>query len=371
MRTHWFNPENDIALATGLANYTPPKAALMIRMAGQMLPMWYASPGDSIICGDTDTEWYEKKIKEFDLNISISDRVVTDSEARPWGWSAYTRKYLIAHGFPASALPTDKQIERMRMLSHRRTAALVANELQAALPNADLAQAAIECDNINDVKRAVAEFGVSYLKMPWSSSGRGVVNTFGKDISKALQFANDSIRCQGSVIVEKAHDKVLDFAKLFICEDNKCKHIGTSVFTTDALGAYTGNLLAPESQRLEVVARLYDKDKLRCVVEALETILTRLFAPHYSGILGVDMLIDRNGCLDAVVEINLRTTMGYVANCFADQYLHDGLTGRFVSQRIAGLEDKYRIEGGKLTEGKMLLSPSAQNFGFFAEISTN
>lgn len=367
MRTHWFNPENDIALASGLANYTPPKAAVMVRQAGQMLPMWYASAGDSILCRDVDAEWCERKIRDFGIDVNITDRCVGDAEARPWGWSAYTRKSLTMRGCPETHLPADTLIEKMRLLSHRRTAAKVAEELRTAVPDIDIAPPAIECHCINDVKQIITDFDNAYIKMPWSSSGRGVTDTFGKDLDKVLRLAYDSIRHQGSVMVEKAHDKIMDFAKLFRCEDGKCTEIGTSVFTTDGLGVYTGNLLACEGQRLGVVTRIYDEYKLKRVVKALEKILTRIIAPYYSGILGVDMLIDSRGCLDAVVEINLRSTMGYVANCFADCYLGAGLTGRFVSKHISGLFEDYRTENGKLTQGRMLLSPTAQGFGFFVE----
>lgn len=44
-----FNPENDLALASGLVNYTAPKNARKIRNDLQMLPLWIASEGDSLL----------------------------------------------------------------------------------------------------------------------------------------------------------------------------------------------------------------------------------------------------------------------------------------------------------------------------------
>ena len=38
-------PENDLALASGQAAYTPPPAALALHAAGEALPLWMASAG--------------------------------------------------------------------------------------------------------------------------------------------------------------------------------------------------------------------------------------------------------------------------------------------------------------------------------------
>lgn len=369
MAVHWFNPENDIALASGLSNYTPPKAALMIRDAGQALPLWYSDKDDMLLCHNLDIRWYERMAKDFGINIGLCDSIADGVDVRPWGWSAYTKKTLMSRGCGESYLPTDDQITKMRSLSHRRTATMVAESLRQILPEIPLAPPAIECCNINHVRDAVADFGDVYLKMPWSSSGRGVIHVPKKDnYDNAMRFALDSIRRQGSIMVEKAYDKELDFARLFRCDNGKCTDIGTSVFTTDATGAYTGNLLAPEKDRVAEVARFYNIDRLNHVVKALEVILTDTIAPHYSGILGVDMLIDRNGTLDAVVEINLRCTMGYVANCFADRYLMAGMRGKLVSGHIDRFNERYTTNAGQLASGKLLLSPTIMGFGFYAEI---
>mgnify|MGYP001140241913 FL=1 len=48
-RLHLFNPENDIALATGSDNFTAPKAALALRASGAAPPLWYVDPGDTFL----------------------------------------------------------------------------------------------------------------------------------------------------------------------------------------------------------------------------------------------------------------------------------------------------------------------------------
>ena len=49
MNAYLFNPENDLALAAGTANYTPPKNALLLSNCGRLLPIWYAAPESVVL----------------------------------------------------------------------------------------------------------------------------------------------------------------------------------------------------------------------------------------------------------------------------------------------------------------------------------
>lgn len=371
--SHWFNPENDLALASGLTNYTPPKAACIIRQAGLALPLWYGGDGDVVIC-DVSDNWADRITKNFDLHTVVSGcgHIDTSMRPKPWGWSAYTRRYFEKLGFDECLLPTFDQIGKMRMLSHRRTASQIASELQNMLPDIHLAEPAVECFNEQDLLAFLTSHPVSYLKSPWSSSGRGVICTSSLPVERILRFATDSILHQGSVMVEKAYRKSIDFAMLFECEGGNTRTAGTSVFITNENGVYTGNFLAPEDQRLAIVERHIDSSVLRRVRKCLVSIINQLIAPYYTGVLGVDMLIDSEGTLDATVELNLRTTMGYVANCFADRHLHSCVQGVLRSCTVITADDiheDYTTEDGKITHGTILLSPPAAGFAFFAQCS--
>lgn len=368
---HWFNPENDLALASGLTNYTPPKAACIIGQAGSALPLWYGGDGDVVIC-DVSDNWADRITKNFGLHTEVSGigQVDTSMRPKPWGWSAYTRRYFEKLGFDGCLLPSFDQIGNMRMLSHRRTAAKIATELQNMLPDIRLAEPAVECFNEQDLLAFLTSHPYSYLKSPWSSSGRGVICTSSLPVERVLRFAADSILHQGSVMVEQAYRKSIDFAMLFECEDGSTRVAGTSVFLTNENGVYTGNLLAPEDQRLAIVESHIDGSVLRRVRECLISIINQLIAPYYTGVLGVDMLVDSDGMLDATVELNLRTTMGYVANRFADRHLHPYAHGVLRSCPVISADDThedYTTEDGKITNGTILLSPPASRFAFFAQ----
>ena len=54
MTLHIFNPEHDIALASGLANFTAPHAGRQLRHDLGFLPALWASEGDIIMVDDVD-----------------------------------------------------------------------------------------------------------------------------------------------------------------------------------------------------------------------------------------------------------------------------------------------------------------------------
>lgn len=292
-RVHLFNPENDLALAAGIANYTPPAAALRLRRAGERLPLLYAEDGDRLLVDGVE-DW-------------------TGMEPCPWGWSAAAKRDFLLAGCPVELLPSDDEIEQMRMLSHRRTAAEIARRLREMLPGMALADPAVEAYIMEDVDAEIGRHGDVFVKMPWSSSGRGVLRYADVSPERFRRFAADSIRRQGSVMVERAYCKVVDFARLYRCEDGKCISLGTSVFVTDAHGAYTGNLLAPEQDRLQRIAGYASLQDIADIDAASVEILQEMISPYYNGILGIDMLVAADGTIDATVELNLRHTMGYVA----------------------------------------------------------
>ena len=52
MKLHIFNPENDLALADGGANYCPTPAAAYIAYDLASLPLWFAGEQDCVVLPD-------------------------------------------------------------------------------------------------------------------------------------------------------------------------------------------------------------------------------------------------------------------------------------------------------------------------------
>ena len=68
MKIHFFNPENDLALADGNANYCPPPAARAIAGDLATLPLWYAQESDSVFLpGILHSEFHKEMSALFPL----------------------------------------------------------------------------------------------------------------------------------------------------------------------------------------------------------------------------------------------------------------------------------------------------------------
>ncbi len=363
----YYNPDNDLALAAGYANYTPPMAAQRLRQAGALLPMWYGKPGDKVLCFGVNARWWDDMVASFHLATDIWDHQC-DSAPSPWGWSLPVRNYFRDLGF-TSGLPSDEAIRKIRELSHRRTAAELGRALKDSFPSLTLTEPAVEAHDLSEVEKAIARFGgQAMIKFPWSSSGRGLASTRLMGMDKTLRMAQESISKQGSVLVEPLHEPALNFALLYETRGGRALQLGTSVFDTDERGIYVGNMVAHESDRRKRVGECMDLDILDEVDRFILDWLIEHVAAYYEGILGVDMLITADGGLDPCVELNLRKTMGYVANRFAEECLASGARGtlRVIHGESHGAEPI--IENSRLAGGALALTPPNPHFTFLVTI---
>ena len=154
MTLYIFNPENDMALADGHPGYTPPAQIQQMRRELWWLPQWWAKEGDVVWNGED--------------RLSLPD----DCRIVPWGWSAALCHQLKQAGVQESLMPSSEEIERLRQLSHRRTAVGLLQEIREQLPlDGHLAGESVLCQSIEEAEEAVAKYGHALLKSPWSSSG--------------------------------------------------------------------------------------------------------------------------------------------------------------------------------------------------------
>ena len=119
-------------------------------------------------------------------------------------------------------------------------------------------------------------------------------------------------------MVEPYYNKVKDFAMEFWAEaDGTVSYRGLSLFTT-VNGAYSGNLLAPEALKEQLLAPYVGSDLLCKVRDEIVRRLNGRLRGAYCGPFGIDMMIvqgeQRQGfLLHPCVEMNLRRTMGHAA----------------------------------------------------------
>lgn len=287
MKFHLFNPENDLALAAGTANFTPPKNVVAFRNALAALPAWLADEGDNIYAPGLDESW----LRRAGLSVGLRH----EGEPAPWGWSANAVARFRALGIEGPFPDT----ERHRLLSHRRSALDLRRNLEGKLsyPLPPLPQEITSVNDLPPTDRII-------LKSPWSCSGRGVVDCEGMSRENIMRRAADSIRRQGSVMVEPKLRKLRDFAMLF---DNG-RYCGLSLFLTSGT-AYTGNIVAPQSELADMLGTPLLNETAAAVEQSLPA--------DYRGPLGVDMMIylADNGreLICPTIEINFRRTMGFMA----------------------------------------------------------
>lgn len=350
-----FNPENDTALAFGSANYTPPPAAWQLHQSGDALPMWFGDNGDRFLSQGINSQWLKERLERFSIDITVaSNAEISTYKPTPWGWSAHTKRQFLNAGTPAENLPTDEQIAQLRELSHRKSSIYINKAIQGVIP--------IECKTAEE---AIA-LGPGYIKLPWSSSGRGVINTTTLPEKALNQQLSGMIRRQGSVMWEPAHERVLDFAMLFENGSESTQWIGFSAFQTTDTGAYCGNIVASQEYIEAHIKQYYDTDILKDTARKLCPILRQLIGTTYIGAFGVDMMIfkDLNGknVLAPCIELNLRMTMGVVALKFAEKHLADGKIATLEVVKTSDLDqrDEYTTANGKLTGGTLHLSPPKQ-----------
>jgi hypothetical protein len=301
-----FNPENDMALADGKSGYTPPAQIQQMRRELWWLPQWWAEEKDIVWNG------------EDRLNLS------NDTKILPWGWSPALSHQLKQAGVQESLLPSAEKLEQIRQLSHRQTAVALLQELREQLPlDGHIAGNSTFCHTIEEVKEAVNIYGEAMLKLPWSSSGRGIRQVKAEDTSLLRG------RWKGSVVVERFLHKITDFALEFWLDGKGgVEYQGLSLFYTNERGAYLGNWVAPEGQKLAWLAQYIPLQYLQEIRKWWEERLSHF---DYSGPVGIDMMLAQEGICPCI-EVNWRMTMGLVSCLAAEQ----GRYGRLVVEYIYG-----------------------------------
>lgn len=357
---HIFNPEHDIALASGLSNFTAPHAGRQLHHDLGFLPALWAAPDDVVLVDDVELatssfQRFARSVRKHQIGSlpvanphfagwkpGVCDRQTTTplpapQAIDPWGWDAALCARLRRRGVADELLPQPQRLDAIRQLSHRRTSARLLPQLRH-LPGT--VGESFECRSIEDIEALLTRFPRLVLKAPWSSSGRGLRFIDVSDDPSASPLTTPPLSgwlqrllaTQGSVMAEPYYPKVRDFGMEFHCDaDGTVRYLGLSLFHTTN-GAYTGNILATESAKRKILSRYLSTDLLDSVQAEICRLLSPVLAGSYYGPLGIDMMIVSSFIpppssllpypsslilppfsLHPCVEINLRRTMGHVA----------------------------------------------------------
>lgn len=333
MKLHIFNPEHDLALAANQSNYTAPHAGRQLRKDLAFLPALWADEGDLVLVDDIDDAYdkvrhlgdiYINKV-EFITPVQLAEvfrHTMEVDSVHPWGWDQAIVSQLKHMGCPEIMLPTSSNLEDIRRLSSRQWAA---THLQHDVDYVE---------SLDDLRLAIEAKGKAVIKSPWSSSGRGVryvsLDNMSLHVGEATQkWAANVIKQQGGVTVEPYYNKVKDFGMEFEVRDGEVMYRGLSLFQT-VKGAYTGNALATEDEKIEMLAPFVSREELDRIRQHVIDVMQPALHAIYSGPFGVDMMVcskeeggdvlgeqstgkSLNTFVNPCIELNLRRTMGHVA----------------------------------------------------------
>lgn len=341
-----FNPEHDLALANGNAHYLPPRSATQFADDVAALPAWIFGFGNVRVPSTADRKSLYSLFEIFDIQsqLVVSEDIPPLSvyHVLPWGWDHAIRQKLLNEGVQESVLPDDAFLQNVRRLSHRAFAADAGAFLKAKSEFADLfPKTAVFLSNMSDIEQFLADYQDVIFKLPWSGSGKGLKRGMGVLTDNLRGWVLNSIAKYGGVMCEPRWKVVQDFAMEFECFEN-VNFCGYSLFNTQN-GAYQGNILMPDENIRHSLRQWIPLKALDEVQSLLIQFLKENILPFYHGFLGIDMFVyEQNGAffLNPVVEINLRLTMGLLANRFVKKYL--------LPNKIGTLRVQYSPSNGKL-----------------------
>lgn len=378
-KTYIFNPDSDLALANGDANYLSPRSARRMATDLAFLPAWYADCGDSVLIPTSDALYYWSKTSTNNI-LNTEIEWITDKESipcqplSPWGWNPALVKQMQGRGLSDEHLPSPTLMQTLRHLSSRQTAVEVLATTMRMLADAHpLVGKSVLCLTEEAIAREVESCMATMLKAPWSSSGKGLRRGQGVYAPPLSGWCARTLEHQGAVVVEPLYDKVKDFAMEFYSPGNGAplSFVGYSSFVTDANGSYEGNRLMADEEIEADLATYLPRLTLHTVCTTLQNLIGERVSPYYRGYVGVDMMICRlftEGesadaevfALHPCVEINLRMNMGVVAHIFYERYVMKGCKGRFVVDYYPTSDALREAHARRMEEAPLQLSPEGR-----------
>lgn len=384
MLLHLFNPENDLALADGNANYCAPPSAMKIAYDLSSLPLWFAEDDDFVLLADNlHKKYYDVISQTFPLpQIYTSNDADIITKCSPWGWSLQIRRRFENLGFSDNQLQSVESIKLLRELSNRRTTIKILENL--ATNGVDVPQLPQYITTLDEVEKFICSMPLSVIKAPWSGSGKGIAWGLGRKEIPIEHFAKGVIRRQGGILCEKFLNKVVDFAMEFYCNNGKITFAGYSLFKSTK-GVYSGNILASDKDIEEFLDSYKTTTSLLEIKTKIISVLENVFSDfQYEGYFGVDMMIycDEQNIyrINPCVELNLRMNMGASSRIFYNKFVEKGNIGVFkvefykdkgeALKKSSELKIKYPLlfKNGKICSGYMNLSPIDEDTQYSASV---
>jgi len=362
-KLYLFNPENDMALASGSPYYMAPASAKKMAADLATLPAWYADAESAVwVSDERQVSWLREECRLPLAIDGVLDIPEICDEIIPWGWNPALLHRL------GNCFTGKIKMECVRSLSSRKSAV----DLLPKLRVKGTVGESYWLTSVADVCQFVMQYDKILLKAPWSGSGKGIQPLSRQPDDNLKGWMKRIISSQGGVVGEPFYQKVKDFAMEFYISDRSVSFAGYSLFEADARGIYKENRLASDDVIEKELAGYVSLSLLHELQKKLLQELPRLLQDNYQGYLGVDMMVVRTSegyAVHPCVEINLRMNMGVVSRLFFDRYVCEEMEGRYVIEYYANkgkawlfheeMKARYPlvVENGRIRSGYLSLTP--------------
>lgn len=392
MNIHFFNPGHETAVLNKSPYYMAPTNVVAMQRELAFLPAWYADRNDYVFVWDKSDLKYWKYLSD---NLDGIAQPITKEELGGlsaqlclWGISPQAIHFWgEINDSCNSQIEIPKWDNRYFALTSRQIAKDCLMYIQSRIHKIDNELVPSFCFSLDEVESLVNTSSYQLLaKAPYSSSGRGLLwLPIGELTRTERQILSGILKKQGSVSIEKALNKRIDFAMEFMSDGvGSVTFSGYSFFETNTKGAYSGNILDSQQHLKERISAFVDLNLLDSIQKCIELFLSREYGSVYRGCIGIDMMVylaeDGEFKIHPCVEINMRYNMGYLALQFAEKYLNEGSSGRFyvgfspkekeIFNQHLKLIEEYPAEfkNKKLAKGYLPLCPVQTNSHYWSYV---
>lgn len=373
-----FNPEHDLALACDDENFNAPQSAKKFAQDLSVFPIWFSNDNCFVFDYFNSENWLNELKTKFpqlaNSNIiSLSSDFSKIQKIEVWAWNKTLKKQLQDFGLNNILLPNSEKLKKSRELSHRSLAIKTHDFLSKNhVCDKILKVSASELTKIIEIETFLNKNKEIVVKLPWSGSGKGLQWIKNKLSQSHLGWIKNNLEKQKSIILEKQYSVVQNFAMEFLCKENYVEFCGYSLFETEK-GRFQYSELMSDVKILSKLCHFSIAEEIFLEIQKLFIkFIKEEISPYYSGILGIDMFLYLENSeikIHPCVEINLRTTMGYVARVLFDKFIDNNSTGKMFVEHNAKQTYFYNEDLKQQQEKPLVLKNNKIKSGYLSLIN--
>jgi hypothetical protein len=392
---YFFNPTGEMAIANGTISYMPPRKLQIFEEDLAFLPSFFAHEGDTIVTPHKPDLSFVKQWQQLGLP-SLTYTPFKELEAvnsfgylRPWSWNQaihYKCKSIKSQGSEAfKHSPNYSWDTGHKDFFSRQTTNLIQSHIQGSC-TVHIPHSAIKISSIEQFDNWIKNQTSAIIKMPWSSSGRGIHIIHPKK-NKPINYPwlKGAIKQQGYVTAEPLLNKKFDFSfQLYLRKDGTLDLLGISYFINDSKGHFTGGYINWPHQQSYISQFLNDETLQDAANRLISGIKKVSPERYYEGPLGVDAIVYKDEKeqlkIHPCVDINWRYNMGMV-NISLNKFISSNSKGIWKVQSFKPetwntfITDQQRkkpliINNNKISSGFIPMTPpsATAHFGVWMDV---